>query len=57
MIRALILLIALAPALHAGKFFPLFAENNLRGWETFGPAKWTMKKGVLIGGQDGDPKR
>lgn len=57
MIRALLLLLSLAAPLHADKFYPLFAENTLRGWETFGPAKWTMKKGVLTGGQDGDPKR
>ena len=57
MIRALLLLLSLAAPLHAGKFYPLFAENTLRGWDTFGPAKWTMKDGVLTGGQDGDPKR
>ena len=39
------------------KFYPLFAENTLSGWDTFGTAKWTMKDGVLTGGQVGDPKR
>ena len=29
----------------------------MSGWDTFGTAKWTMKDGVLTGGQDGDPKR
>ena len=57
MIRALLLLLSLATPLHADKFYPLFAENTLSGWDTFGTAKWTMKDGVLTGGQDGDPKR
>ena len=57
MIRALLLLLSLAAPLHADKFYPLFAENTLSGWDTFGTAKWTMKDGVLAGGQDGDPKR
>ena len=55
MIRALLLLLSLAAPLHADKFYPLFAENTLSGWDTFGTAKWTMKDGVLTGGRTAIP--
>ena len=57
MVCTLLLLLSLAAPLHADKFYPLFTENTLSGWDTSGTAKWTMKDGVLTGGQDGDPKR
>lgn len=57
MVYTLLLLLSLAAPLHADKFYPLFTENTLSGWDTSGAAEWTMKDGVLTGGQDGDPKR
>ena len=48
MIRTLLLLLSLAVPLHADKFYPLFTENTLSGWDTFGTAKWTMKDLSLI---------
>ena len=39
------------------EFKPLFTENSLSEWESLGPAKWTVRNGTLITGQDGDPKR
>ena len=39
------------------EFKNLLAEDSLEGWESIGKAKWTVNKGILTGGQDGDPKR
>lgn len=39
------------------KFKPLFTGDSLADWESVGPAKWTLKNGTLVTGQDGDPKR
>jgi hypothetical protein len=38
-------------------FRPLFNGQDLRGWETVGSAVWKVEDGVIVGGQDGDPKR
>jgi len=38
-------------------FKSLLAADTLDGWETIGSAKWTVAKGELVTGQDGDPKR
>jgi hypothetical protein len=36
---------------------PLFNGRDLEGWTTTGTAKWRVEEGVIVGGQDGDPKR
>ena len=35
----------------------LFNGKDLRNWETAGKAEWRVEDGVIVGGQDGDPKR
>jgi hypothetical protein len=39
------------------EFKPLLSGDSLEGWESIGPAKWTLTSGTLTTGQDGDPKR
>jgi hypothetical protein len=36
---------------------PLFNGQNLTNWVQIGTARWTVRDGVIHGGQDGDPKR
>ena len=35
----------------------LFDGKNLDQWNQIGSAKWRVEDGVMVGGQDGDPKR
>ncbi len=35
----------------------LFDGSTLDAWESIGSAKWKIEGNVLVGGQDGDPKR
>ena len=35
----------------------LFDGKSLDDWESVGSAKWRVEGGVIVGGQDGDPKR
>jgi hypothetical protein len=35
----------------------LFNGRDLDGWSQLGSAKWRVETGVIVGGQDGDPKR
>jgi hypothetical protein len=35
----------------------LFNGRDLDGWNQLGTAKWRVENGVIVGGQDGDPKR
>ena len=35
----------------------LFDGKSLNGWQSVGSAKWRVEGGVIVGGQDGDPKR
>src|ERR1041384_5163511 len=35
----------------------LFNGKDLEGWTVSGSAKWKVEDGVIVGGQDGDPKR
>lgn len=35
----------------------LFDGTSLEGWNPVGSAEWKVEEGVLVGGQDGDPKR
>ncbi len=36
---------------------PLFNGKDLTGWTAVGSAAWRVEDGVIVGGQDGDPKR
>ncbi|HYG78691.1 MAG TPA: DUF1080 domain-containing protein, partial [Planctomycetota bacterium] len=36
---------------------PLFNGKDLEGWKPVGTAKWKVEDGVIVGGQEGDPKR
>lgn len=54
------LAVAVDEALKAGrpgKPNILLEGNDLSQWQAIGSAKWEVKGGVLLGGQDGDPKR
>src|SRR5678810_941842 len=35
----------------------LFDGKNLDGWKPEGSAKWRVEDGIIVGGQDGDPKK
>ena len=50
----------LAPAFCAGakaQNTTLFNGKDLSQWEAAGKAEWRVEDGVIVGGQDGDPKR
>lgn len=36
---------------------PLFDGRDLSNWTSTGTAQWRVENGVIVGGQDGDPKR
>ena len=55
MTRLLIFIFA-SSVLHATEL-SLFSSNSLDDWTSKGSAKWSLKDGILSGGQDGDPKR
>jgi hypothetical protein len=44
-------------ARDANGFRPLFNGTDLAGWTTVGSAQWKVEDGIIVGGQDGDPKR
>jgi len=35
----------------------LFDGKTLDGWKAEGSAKWRVEDGIIVGGQDGDPKK
>lgn len=35
----------------------LFNGHDLAGWSPIGSATWRVEDGIIVGGQDGDPKR
>jgi len=41
----------------AAQATPLFNGKDLDGWQAVGSAVWKVEDGVLVGGQDGDPKK
>jgi hypothetical protein len=41
----------------ANDWRPLFNGRDLDGWNQVGSARWRVEDGVIVGGQDGDPKR
>jgi len=62
-LRTIAVLFAMLAAVHGQAvddekaFQPLFNGKDLSGWETIGSARWKVKEGVIVGGQDGDAKR
>src|SRR3954470_23959411 len=36
---------------------PLFNGRDLTNWTQNGSARWRVENGVIVGGQEGDPKR
>ncbi len=53
----LFLLVLGVQAEDASKRTSIFDGKTLDGWESVGSAIWRAKDGVIVGGQDGDPKR
>jgi 3-keto-disaccharide hydrolase len=41
----------------AGEWRALFNGKDLTNWTQNGSARWTVKDGIILGGQDGDPKK
>ena len=54
---ALLSPIALSQTKPAADWSPLFNGKDLTGWTPSGSAVWKIEDGVLIGTQDGDPKK
>jgi hypothetical protein len=50
-------LLAVLVLVQDGDFRPLFNGKDLDGWKAVGSAPWRVEDGVLVGGQDGDPKK
>jgi len=46
-----------APSATEAGWTPLFNGKDLDGWVVNGTAIWKTEDGVLVGGQEGDPKR
>lgn len=66
LIQRMLLVAILSPVLSghlsaaepsAGHWRALFNGNDLQGWEQHGSARWRVEDGVIVGGQEGDPKR
>ena len=51
-----VLFLALAGCV-TGSGKPLFNGHDLDGWIPVGSAEWRVEEGVIVGGQDGNPKR
>src|SRR6185503_332920 len=45
------------PRAAASEWRSLFAGKDLSNWPTVGNAQWRVEKGIIVGGQDGDPKK
>ena len=41
----------------SGGWRPLFNGRDLTNWTQNGSARWRVESGVIVGGQEGDPKR
>ena len=51
---ALVLSLTLAASVEP---VALFDGKSLDNWQSVGSAKWRVEDGMIVGGQDGDPKR
>ncbi len=49
--------LAAAAEQRADGWRSLFDGKSLDAWDPIGTAKWRVEDGVIVGGQDGDPKR
>jgi hypothetical protein len=49
--------VAAAPTTAPSDWRPLFDGKDLSAWTSVGNAKWRVEDGIILGGQDGDPKR
>jgi hypothetical protein len=49
--------LALGLAFAQDDWKPLFNGKDLDGFTVTGTAKWKVEEGVIVGGQEGDPKR
>ncbi len=59
-IRTFSILLFLTPAFCSGAksyHVQIFNGKDLSQWEPAGKAEWRVEDGVIVGGQDGDPKR
>jgi hypothetical protein len=59
-IRTFSILLCLTPAFCVGAktdHVQIFNGKDLSQWEPTGKAEWRVEDGVIVGGQDGDPKR
>ena len=59
-IRTFSILLFLTPAFCGGAksdHIQIFNDKDLSQWEPAGKAEWRVEDGVIVGGQDGDPKR
>ena len=54
---SLIPLFFAASAVAEQEWRSLFNGQDLEGWSQLGSAKWRVEEGVIVGGQDGDPRR
>src|ERR687895_554123 len=46
-----------ATSAPAQEWRELFNGRDLDGWSQLGSAKWRVEDGVIVGGQDGEPRR
>ncbi len=53
----LLFLLIRAVPLFAEESVAIFNGTDLTNWEAIGKAEWRVEDGVIVGGQDGDPKR
>jgi hypothetical protein len=56
-LAAAVLSMAAADEAGGGGWRSLFDGKSLDAWNPIGSAKWRVEDGVIVGGQDGDPKR
>ncbi len=54
----LLFTVVIAPLCQADDdWHSLFNGKDLNDWQTVGSANWKVENGVIVGGQEGDPKR
>lgn len=57
-LASMLVFAALATTCQAEETYrELFNGQDLSGWQTLGSAVWKVDDGVIVGGQEGDPKR
>jgi len=56
-LRSLVAASVVLTALVGAEPVKIFDGESLDGWQSVGSAEWKAEDGMIIGGQDGDPKR